>query len=126
MIALGLLRILQSSALKIAQTKKRSSKLGVFFLVIYLCVIALGFEPRTVCLEGRCSIQLSYATGPNVCKSPGGSFTVRGQMVRWLLMNVKSNVRMFLTFLAKESPGSAVASTPRRDRCHTSLRCCAR
>ena len=25
-------------------------------------VIALGFEPRTVCLEGRCSIQLSYAT----------------------------------------------------------------
>lgn len=26
-------------------------------------VIALGFEPRTACLEGRCSIQLSYATG---------------------------------------------------------------
>ena len=25
-------------------------------------VIALGFEPRTACLEGRCSIQLSYAT----------------------------------------------------------------
>ena len=26
-------------------------------------VIAAGFEPATVCLEGRCSIQLSYATG---------------------------------------------------------------
>ena len=25
-------------------------------------MIALGFEPRTACLEGRCSIQLSYAT----------------------------------------------------------------
>ena len=29
---------------------------------LFLGVIALGFEPRTVCLEGRCSIQLSYAT----------------------------------------------------------------
>jgi hypothetical protein len=27
-----------------------------------LFVIAKGFEPLTVCLEGRCSIQLSYAT----------------------------------------------------------------
>ena len=30
-----------------------------------LNVIAKGFEPLTVCLEGRCSIQLSYATGYN-------------------------------------------------------------
>gem|GEM_PF-4058468 len=27
-------------------------------------VIAPGLEPGTVCLEGRCSIQLSYATWP--------------------------------------------------------------
>ena len=25
-------------------------------------VIAAGFEPATLCLEGKCSIQLSYAT----------------------------------------------------------------
>jgi hypothetical protein len=30
--------------------------------MLRLFVIALGFEPRTACLEGRCSIQLSYAT----------------------------------------------------------------
>ena len=29
-------------------------------------MIAPGFEPGTVCLEGRCSIQLSYATNKNV------------------------------------------------------------
>ncbi len=28
-----------------------------------LVVITPGFEPGTVCLEGRCSIQLSYVTG---------------------------------------------------------------
>ena len=31
-------------------------------------VIAAGFEPATVCLEGRCSIQLSYATLFRGCK----------------------------------------------------------
>lgn len=29
--------------------------------MIPLKVSAKGFEPLTVCLEGRCSIQLSYA-----------------------------------------------------------------
>ena len=31
-----------------------------FQLICY--VIPLGLEPKTVCLEGRCSIQLSYGT----------------------------------------------------------------
>ncbi len=35
---------------------------------LYLLVIAIGFEPMTVCLEGRCSIQLSYATKLCGCK----------------------------------------------------------
>ena len=36
--------------------KKKESRMTLF------SVIAAGFEPATVCLEGRCSIQLSYAT----------------------------------------------------------------
>ena len=31
-------------------------------LRVLISVIAPGFEPGTACLEGRCSIQLSYAT----------------------------------------------------------------
>ena len=39
-------------------TKKAPENSEAFILL----VIAEGFEPSTVCLEGRCSIQLSYAT----------------------------------------------------------------
>tara|TARA_B100001167_G_scaffold191172_1_gene161490 strand:- start:8414 stop:8614 length:201 start_codon:yes stop_codon:yes gene_type:complete len=35
---------------------------GFWFQLNTKKVIATGFEPVTVCLEGRCSIQLSYAT----------------------------------------------------------------
>ena len=38
---------------------KKPRPLGRGFVRV---VIARGFEPLTVCLEGRCSIQLSYAT----------------------------------------------------------------
>ena len=38
------------------QTKKASITLTSFF------VIRLGLEPKTYCLEGSCSIQLSYRT----------------------------------------------------------------
>ena len=34
-----------------------------------LSVIPLGLEPKTYCLEGSCSIQLSYGTIKNGCKS---------------------------------------------------------
>ena len=43
--------------------KKTLKQAWRFFLLFNLFVIAPGFEPATVCLEGRCSIQLSYATG---------------------------------------------------------------
>ena len=42
--------------------KKTLKQAWRFFLLCDLFVIAIGFEPMTVCLEGRCSIQLSYAT----------------------------------------------------------------
>ena len=45
--------------------KKTLKQAWRFFLLCDLFVIAIGFEPMTVCLEGRCSIQLSYATGQN-------------------------------------------------------------
>ena len=47
---------------------KQKSPGTIKLLGLYV-VIALGFEPRTACLEGRCSIQLSYATFFTVSRS---------------------------------------------------------
>ena len=41
---------------------KLKKKTPVTTEVFYVSVIETGFEPVTVCLEGRCSIQLSYST----------------------------------------------------------------
>ncbi|GEM_PF-3654921 len=45
----------RSICMKVIKTKNLTIKIVRFF------VSAKGFEPLTVCLEGRCSIQLSYA-----------------------------------------------------------------
>ena len=39
-----------------------AQKLKNFFKMLTLQVIPIGFEPMTYCLEGSCSIQLSYGT----------------------------------------------------------------
>ena len=44
------------------QGKKNGTNLS--FLDLSLQVIQSGFEPETYCLEGSCSIQLSYWTKP--------------------------------------------------------------
>ena len=61
-IALGLLCDPPKLRFENPTNKKTLKQAWRFFLLCDLFVIALGFEPRTVCLEGRCSIQLSYAT----------------------------------------------------------------
>ena len=63
--------------------------LGLFFFDTLLwAAIAEGFEPSTVCLEGRCSIQLSYATCKGVCKNTawlGDDMRTKVSWVRCLL-----------------------------------------
>ncbi len=50
------------SLLKITQKKHRKQRLIRCVSVLYVFVIPLGLEPKTYCLEGSCSIQLSYGT----------------------------------------------------------------
>jgi len=66
-------RIKFPATLRFENQQKKTSpakkqKQAIFFSLLCfqffvdLFVIAEGFEPSTACLEGRCSIQLSYAT----------------------------------------------------------------
>ena len=56
-----------------------------------ICVIRLGFEPKTHSLEGCCSIQLSYRTDPYLL-SFGGLFLLGS---RALLSKVGANIVYF-------------------------------
>ncbi len=59
------LKCLFECAKSVSKIKKLSFKTELFVCNLQvISVIELGFEPRTVCLEGRCSIQLSYSTIP--------------------------------------------------------------
>ena len=54
----------QTALCNFAQIEKGSKNL--FFKTLLYWVIPIGFEPMTYCLEGSCSIQLSYGTSINV------------------------------------------------------------
>ncbi len=62
--SLGMLAVENKSLAKVLNFKGRRnrSKLSVENCPMGGMVIACGLEPQTYCLEGSCSIQLSYAT----------------------------------------------------------------
>ncbi len=62
---------LKSLKISSLQTKKASITLTFIF------VIPLGLEPKTYCLEGSCSIQLSYGT--SLLKPPCGEIGCKGR-----------------------------------------------
>ena len=45
-------------------------------------VIRLGLEPKTYCLEGSCSIQLSYRTGLALFRFAGAKVTIFWQTAK--------------------------------------------
>ena len=49
---------------KIYSKKQNNKKASAYAKAFY--VIQSGFEPETYCLEGSCSIQLSYWTDPKI------------------------------------------------------------
>ena len=76
--------LMQINLRRIQQTKKPTSLRLIGF---HSSVIATGFEPVTVCLEGRCSIQLSYATIILICR--GGRITpFHSVILYWIVANI--------------------------------------
>ena len=53
----------RSPIVSLAET--RAPILSVHAKSLIILAIPAGFEPATLCLEGRCSIQLSYGTSPS-------------------------------------------------------------